>query len=147
VTGLGLLLVLGEFCDFLALHQLLVLLKQKLLYHVLVLQYQSFLLYFPLPLFLVNCQLDLLLKGADLSLMSIFEQGQVAFAFGVLVFFPLLNFLPLKFLGLALYLMGLHVVLLAGELLFDFPEVEKLGALLEVFGFLGVDVVFNEHLK
>lgn len=118
-------------------------LKDQFLHYILVFQDEPFLLNFSLSLFLVDSQLNFLFEGADLCLMFMFEEGQVGFAFGLLVFFPLLNFLFFEFLGFALDLMGFHVILLSGELLFDFSEVEELWAFLEVFGFFSIDLLFD----
>ena len=123
LTWFGLFLVLGEFCYFLTLEDLLVLLKEKLFYDVLVFKDESFLLDFALSLFLVNGELYFLPECAHLCLMFIFKEGETAFAFRVGVFLPLLDLLLLEFLGFALDLMGFHVVFLSGELLLYFSQI------------------------
>ncbi len=95
-------------------------LEHKFLDDILVLQYEPFFLNNSLSLFLIDNELYFLFEGTDLSLVFIFEEGQVGFGFGLLVFFPLFDLLLFEFFGFALDLMGFHVVLLAGELLLDF---------------------------
>ena len=95
-------------------------LEHKFLHDILVFQYEPFFLNYSLSLFLIDSELYFLFEGTDLSLVFIFEEGQVGFGFGLLVFFPLFDLLLFEFFGFALDLVGLHVVLLAGELLLYF---------------------------
>ena len=120
LAGFRLFLVLGEFGNFLALEYFLILLERKFLHDILVLENEPFFLDFALSLFLIDGELNFLFEGADFSLMFIFEEGQVGFAFGLLVFLPLFDLLLFEFFGFALNLVGFHVVLLSGELLLDF---------------------------
>ena len=61
----------------------------------------------------------------------------------MLIFLPLFDFLLFDFFGLALDLVGLHVILLSGELLLDFYEIEELGTFFEIFRLFATDVLFG----
>lgn len=120
----------------------MILLKHQFLHYIFVLEDEPFFLNFSLSFFLVEDQLNFLLEGADFVLMFVFEKGQVCFTFRVLAFLPLFDFLLFEFFGLSLDLVGFHIILLSGELLLDFSEVEELRAFLEIFGFFATDILF-----
>ena len=122
-------------------------LEEKFLDDILVFENEPLLLDIFLSLFLVDSELNFLFESTDLSLMFIFEEGEIGFGFGVMVFFPFIELLFLEFIGFALDLVGFHIVLLSCKLLLDFSEVEELWALLEVFGFLAVDLFLNGELR
>ncbi len=97
--------------------------EEKFLDDILVFENEPLLLDIFLSLFLMDGELDFLFESTDLSLMFIFEEGKIGFGFGMIVFFPFIELLFLKFIGFALDLMGFHVVLLSCKLLLDFSEV------------------------
>jgi hypothetical protein len=147
LTRFRLFLVLGEFGNFFTLKNFLILLEEKFLDDILVFENEPLLLDIFLSLFLVDGELNFLFESTDLSLMFIFEEGEIGFGFRVMIFFPFIELLFLEFIGFALDLVGFHIVLLSCKLLLDFSEVEELWALLKVFGFLAVDLFLNGELR
>lgn len=125
----------------------MLLLVLQLLEHILVLEDDALFLLLLLSPLLVVAEIYPLLEGADLVLLLDFEYVEVGLALGALVLPPLLQLLLLELLGLELDLVGLHVLLLPGQLLLYLLEVEELGALLEPAGLLRVHFLLDRPLN